>query len=323
MHELADIFQQRVEKAVDKMVVAYKRQAQLTELKLLCIREENRKGSSNFPTIPFLVWFVRKLQVNVLFLMEMHLNGEGVSSLCLALGFDCFDFSFVSTSSRGLAVLWSNQVTLQLAQWNLLLLYASPYIANRLQVWDSVSHQLASSALPCLIQGDFNQMESSDQKWGGIDYISGVQVFRDGDNRLYQRLDRATATQDWIQMYPDSTVVNFPITLFDHSPIMLNTQPPHQKRRTRIQMNSWSLNFDEVRKFIQQHWNYSVTGSPIFSCTSKIKRVRYNMFKWCQSYAKKHHTLWEDLNASYTSAQLGVGTPLSNYTEQTTCCQAI
>ncbi|KAL2898904.1 hypothetical protein RDABS01_023986, partial [Bienertia sinuspersici] len=147
--------------------------------------------------------------------------------------------------------------------------------------------------------GDFNQIESSDQKWGGTDYIPGVQVFRDwkttweltdipfhgvpftwcnnrdGDNRLYQCLDRATATQDWIQLYPDATM------------------------------------------------NYSVTGSPMFSYTSKIKRVRYNMFKWCQSYAKKHHTLWEDLNASCTSAQLGVGTPLSNYTEQTTRRQAI
>ncbi|KAL2924189.1 Alpha-N-acetylglucosaminidase [Bienertia sinuspersici] len=307
-------------------------------------------GSSDSRTIPFLVWFVRKFQVNVLFLMETHLNGEG---FCLYL-------------FRGLTVLWSNQVTLQvtskcqsfflckieegcnkqLAQWNLLLLYGS-YIANLPQVWEYVSRQLASSPLPCLIQGDFNQIESSDQKWGGTDYILGVQVFkdwkttweltdvpfhgvpftwcnnRDGDNRLYQCLDRATATQDWIQLYPDATMVNFPITPSYHSPIMLNMQPPQQKRRTRIQMNSWSLNFDEVGELIQQHWNYSVTGSPMFSCTSKIKRVRYNMFKWCQSYAKKHHTLWQDLNASCTSAQLGVGTPLFNYTEQTTRRQAI
>ncbi|KAL2899432.1 hypothetical protein RDABS01_024514 [Bienertia sinuspersici] len=48
-------------------------------------------------------------------------------------------------------------------------------------------------------------------------------------------------------------------------------------------------------------------GSAMYSCTSKIKKVRYDLFRWCQQYKKQHHTMWEDLNESCTKAQLTIG----------------
>ncbi|KAL2922749.1 Bifunctional uridylyltransferase/uridylyl-removing enzyme [Bienertia sinuspersici] len=185
-------------------------------------------SSSDSPAIPFLVWIVRKFSLHVLFLMETQLNSDDVSRLCLALG--------------GLAVLWSSQVNLRvsskclsffqckieeglnnnLVEWNLLLIYGSLYLALRTQTWADLSYQLASSHLPVVIQGDFNQIESMEQKSGGRDSIQGVRAFstwktnweltdipyhgvpftwcnnRADNHRVYERLDRATATQDWL-----------------------------------------------------------------------------------------------------------------------------
>ncbi|KAL2934671.1 Fructose-1 6-bisphosphatase class 3 [Bienertia sinuspersici] len=294
-------------------------------------------SSSDSPAIPFLVWIVRKFSLNVLFLMETHLNDEGVGRLCLALGFDFCDFVFESSSAGGLAVFWSNQVNLRvsskclsffqckieeglydnLVEWNLLLFYGSPYLASRNQTWADLSYQLASTNLPVIIQGDFNQIESLGQKWGGRDTIPGGRAFsnwktnweltdipfhgvpftwcnnRTDNHRVYERLDRAIATQDWLQLYPEATVINFPICLPDHGPVLLTTTPTGSKRRSR--------------DLIRNCWGEVSVGSPMFSCTSKIKKVRYDLFRWCQQYKKQNHIMWEDLNESCTKAQLTIG----------------
>ncbi|KAL2931509.1 LINE-1 retrotransposable element ORF2 protein [Bienertia sinuspersici] len=257
----------------------------------------------------------------------------------------------LSSSAGGLAVFWSNQVNLTVTskcmsffhckieeglnnnfvEWNLLLFYGSPYLASRTQTWAALSNQLASTNLPVIIQGDFNQIESMEQKWGGSEYIPGGRAFsnwktnwelmdipchgvpftwcnnRTDNHRVYERLDRAIATQDWLQLYPEATVINFPICLSDHGPILLTTTPTGSKRRSRIQMNSWSLDFDEVGDIIRDRWSEMSAGSAMYSCTSKIKKVRYDLFRWCQQYKKQNHTMWEDLNESCTKAQLTIG----------------
>ncbi|KAL2940648.1 hypothetical protein RDABS01_001648 [Bienertia sinuspersici] len=133
--------------------------------------------------------------------MEMHLNSEVVSRLCLAL------------------------VNL-IRSRNSLLIYDSPYLALRTKTWAHLSYQLASSYFPVVTQGYFNQIESSDQKWGGRYSIQGVRAFstwktnweltdipfhgvhftwcnnREGNHRVYERLDHATATQDGFNCVP-------------------------------------------------------------------------------------------------------------------------
>ncbi|KAL2938392.1 hypothetical protein RDABS01_021841 [Bienertia sinuspersici] len=263
--------------------------------------------------------------------METHLDGEGVRRLCLALGFSYFDFSFLSTSTGGLAVLWSSQVTLQvtskcqsfffceiaegctnqLAQWNLLLFYGSPYITNRPHVWDSVSHLLATSSLPCLIQGDFNQIKSIDQKWGGTDYIPGVRISLFTEC-LSLGVTMGTVTADcfnvWIGQLP-------PKIGYNSIQMLQSLISPSPCQSIALSCSTPNL--------LNKNVAHSVIGSPMFACTSKIKRVRYNMFKWCQRYMKKHHTMWGVLTAACTSVQLDVGSPISNFDEMHIRRQAI
>ncbi|KAL2900230.1 putative RNA-directed DNA polymerase from transposon X-element [Bienertia sinuspersici] len=269
-------------------------------------------SSSDSPAIPFLLWIVRKFSLNVLFLMETHLNGEG------------------SSSAGGLAVFWSNQVNLRvsskclsffqckieeglnnkLVEWNLLLFYGSLYLASRTQTWANLSYQLASTNLPVIIQGDFNQIESMEQKWGGRDTIPGGRAYSNWKtNWELMDIPFHGVPFTWFnnRTVPRSHCHQSPICLSNHGPILLTTTPSGSKRRSRIQMNSWSLDFDEVGDIIKHRWSEVSVGSAMYSCTSKIKKVRYDLFRWCQQYKKQNHTMWEDLNESCTKAQLKIG----------------
>ncbi|KAL2897985.1 D-alanine--D-alanine ligase [Bienertia sinuspersici] len=104
---------QKVDAAVDTLLADSKREAHISDLLFLSVREENRKdnptqkrmkvvswncrGLSNTdtPAIPYLVWLVRKFSVNILFLMETHLNGGHVQRLCRVLGYDFCDYVFI------------------------------------------------------------------------------------------------------------------------------------------------------------------------------------------------------------------------------------
>ena len=51
-------------------------------------------------------------------------------------------------------------------KWNLILLYGSPYIGSRSEVWELISHYLDQNSLDSVIMGEFNQIEFLNKKWG-------------------------------------------------------------------------------------------------------------------------------------------------------------
>lgn len=58
---------------------------------------------------------------------------------------------------------------------------------------------------------------------------------REGGDVIYEQLDRVYANSDWKTLYPDAHIWNFPIFIFDHGPIVLDTNPPKQKKKKTLQ----------------------------------------------------------------------------------------
>lgn len=56
--------------------------------------------------------------------------------------------------------------------------YGSPYLEERHEVWYNISSILSILNGPCLIMGDFNQIEFNYQKKGGNNTIPGASIFR-------------------------------------------------------------------------------------------------------------------------------------------------
>ncbi|KAL2897984.1 Transcription elongation factor SPT5 [Bienertia sinuspersici] len=215
--------------------------------------------------------------------------------------------------------------------YNLLLVSGSPYISERSHVWNQLSDILSSSNQPFVIQGDFNQIESLSHKWGGSSTTLGSGVFnnwlttwnlidipyhripftwcnnREGDDCVYERLDRVYVTQEWLHFYPKSINVNFPISLSDHSPILFDSQPMVGKRKSPIKMESWCLGFNEVQHMIQDHWHSQLEGSPMYTYTRRLKSVRFELFKWCKSYKQRNFISWDEVNQSCAQVQMHIG----------------
>ncbi|XP_048493232.1 uncharacterized protein LOC125493762 [Beta vulgaris subsp. vulgaris] len=165
--------------------------------------------------------------------------------------------------------------------------------------------------------GDFNQVEYLNQKLGGSDHIPGKEQFstwksnlgltelnyhgqhhtwcnnRSGIDRIYERLDRVYATEDWIHQKPEATVLNLPILISDHSPIVLLTSPLKPKIRTPIKMEAWCLDFKEISNIVSDQWQIPANGSPMYSLAQN-RQIRYQLFKWCKEYKKCHNISWEE-----------------------------
>ena len=294
--------------------------------------------TADSPTIPFLGWIVRKFSPQILFLSETKSNASTINNLAMYLGFPSVATVDPINNAGGLAIFWCNDVNMEVGnsstnhfaciindvvdnfiyKWNLILLYGSPYIESRGEVWDRISHCLNQNSLDSVIIGDFNQVEFLSQKLGGSNFIPGKEQFsnwrssmglseisfhgqpytwcnnRSANDRIYERLDRAYATENWLHKNSEAMVLNLPILVSDHSPIILLTSPTPARKKTPIEMEAWCLDFKEISNIISEQWHLPVNGSPMFRIAQKSRHIRYLLFKWCEEYKKRHNISWEE-----------------------------
>ncbi|XP_074277255.1 uncharacterized protein LOC141600896 [Silene latifolia] len=123
-------------------------------------------------------------------------------------------------------------------------IYGEPALAYRCVVWERFS-EVISGHSPFLIIGDFNQVELHCDKLGGSPTIRGQDEFlawklqnelidvpffgprftwtnsQKNADCIFEKLDRAYATQDWFQIFPNASLLHLPILISDHAPIIL------------------------------------------------------------------------------------------------------
>lgn len=137
----------------------------------------------------------------------------------------------------------------------LLCVYGTPYLVERESVWRTLRSIIWSHPWRLVTIDDFNQIEFSCQKHGGNSVIPGAHIFsqwklefglheipfhgsaftwcnnREGEGIIYERLDRAYCSDDWRTLFPDGLMWNLPIVISDHSPIILDCNPCHDKKK--------------------------------------------------------------------------------------------
>ncbi|XP_074298369.1 uncharacterized protein LOC141629236 [Silene latifolia] len=183
--------------------------------------------------------------------------------------------------------------------WYLVLFYGAPKTAMRSSVLHELEGCIASFEYPFLIIGDFNQVEYSCDKWGAnSSSLNGVAVFnewrvrnelvgipfkgpcftwcnnRKGLNRVYERLDKALASKDWFAVFPNTSLMHFPIQISDHAPIELDLNLVHNVNRKPYKLDSWALENEDCLMEIRKAWAVNVVGSPAFRTVRKLALVR-------------------------------------------------
>ena len=196
--------------------------------------------------------------------------------------------------------------------WRLTGFYGWPDEMMKHKSWQLLKHLHTRHSIPWLCCGDFNEILNSNEKQGRLPKpIALMQQFRatllqcrlvdlgfqgniytwnngrDGVDFVQERLDRACATVEWRDMFPQAQVRHIHAPYSDHNPILIITQPHRlvnaKKKIPRRFEEKWATH-PYCEMIIQTSWEADVLpGSPMARLFEKIKRCRFALLDWSRA----------------------------------------
>lgn len=187
------------------------------------------------------------------------------------------------------------------APWRITGFYGRPEEYRKQESWTLLRHLRTKDSFPWLCLGDFNEILSSEEKQRRIPrslrlmeefrsvllhcelidlgYNGNIFTWRNGrrgDAYVQERLDRACATNEWRDIFPNSKLYHLKVAYSDHDPIMVNTQAftqgVHPKKIPKRFEEKWASH-PECENVIFDAWNGVVTkGNPMFQLFERIKK---------------------------------------------------
>lgn len=93
-----------------------------------------------------------------------------------------------------------------------------------------------------------------------------------------ERLDKAFAIVEWINMYPSYSLRNIPIIRSDHGPVILDFdyQTPFRKRPFRFE-HMWTTH-PSCKDMVQQAWVFNSHGSRVEQLRKKTLNCHKESF---------------------------------------------
>jgi exonuclease III len=186
--------------------------------------------------------------------------------------------------------------------WRFTGFYGIPDGERRRESWDLLRTLSQDNSLLWCVMGDFNDILSNEDKRGRVDHPSWrIQGFREAvqdsgliDMPLHgysytwlrsrgehdvveERLDRAMATQSWLDLFPNSQLFNTVADRSDHSPIILKLleQENNSYRRPFRFENAW-LEEERLHEVVTTAWG---RGSG-FGVLESLNQCREDLERW-------------------------------------------
>ncbi|XP_071905855.1 uncharacterized protein [Coffea arabica] len=283
----------------------------------------NCRGVGGPLTIPQLKEVTNFHSPKVVFLCETK-NQEGfMGKVQRKIKYD--NSYFVNSIGRagGLALFWNNEVTLDKivstdwcisarvedkdskGYWGLVCVYASTDSNIRKAQWKSLEDRMRDWGEDWIIVGDFNDLRSSEEKWGGRDRAE--RCFREfnrfikdnnlvdlgyqgvpwtwcnsweGDGEVKERLDRCLCSTEWLQRFEKAQCTHLETEASDHLMLLVDTNPENRRRKQRFYFDQrWTQN-PEAKRVIQGAWTKVKLGSRMFRVATKIKECRMAILEW-------------------------------------------
>jgi hypothetical protein len=251
------------------------------------------------------------LQINnpsILVLTETRLGGDRAAELAKSFSFDGFLCSQTIGFAGGIWILWktdmveikhlcsteqeihtSVKVFGSNSTWLLSAIYASPRRSERRMLWQNLSTVAGLHVLPWVMVGDFNDITSSEEKWGGnrpnasriteyCDCMNSCNMIDMGFSRpkftwtngqpvsslIMQRLDRAWANSEWRTLFLEAVVSHLTRTHSDHWPILLSLFPINVCNLSRpFRFESMWLSHPEFFTVVANAWSDHTVNLPV------------------------------------------------------------
>ncbi|XP_028551144.1 uncharacterized protein LOC114579729, partial [Dendrobium catenatum] len=191
-------------------------------------------------------------------------------------------------------------------RWTIAVVYANKDYLRRRELWQLVS-SFCDSGTPILVGGDFNVCLDQSEKKGGkrVTHSAGVAEMmefmgcndlhdlgfvgpkytwtnnKEGNSRIWVRLDRVLMSSDGLRIAPFATVRHMGRVASDHSPLLLTLTV-----RSPVKMEKW-IRFEDVWttfpsswRVVWQSWRRNDFGSPAEIINRKCHRTLRALFHW-------------------------------------------
>ncbi|XP_038977767.1 uncharacterized protein LOC120108255 [Phoenix dactylifera] len=211
--------------------------------------------------------------------------------------------------------------------WVLCGVYASTDYRTRRILWRELTC-LLSQGVPTLVVGDFNCILCPDDKRGGRAYSDSVdrREFREfmgrnglvdlgfsgprftwcnnqqGQARVWERIDRAIASADWIQRFPAYQVSHLARIASDHCPLLISTvsgSVHHSPFRFEKLWLSYPQSWDVVR----EAWSASVRGDAMQRVSRRLELTKRRLRRWNREVVGNIFRRIEEVEAVILDAQ--------------------
>lgn len=180
-------------------------------------------------------------------------------------------------------------------------LYACNTDRERGCLWQALYSIAGQMNSPWVVLGDFNTCPRYDERWmGGVTVqmdtteletvitecdladlrYSGVFLTwcnkREGDERMYAKLDRILVNGQWIQEYAWTAATFLESGISDHSPGILEfSKPPSQPSSFKF-CNIWATD-PQFQTIVDEEWSKEYIGVPMFQVVQKMKGVKQKL----------------------------------------------
>ena len=180
--------------------------------------------------------------------------------------------------------------------------YDEPDTNNRLESLARLRRLKSKLTIPWLCAGDFNEIAEADEKLEGrLRPIKQMEAFKDvldecefkdlgfvrgkytwcrgsrGDNTIWERLDKAVATTDWIELFPTTKVLHLECKSLDHKHLIILPKGIQNKRRKPWRFKQICLEDASCSEVVDLVWRQDFPSSLIDQVEGKIQECQENL----------------------------------------------
>ena len=195
----------------------------------------------------------------------------------------------------------------KIGKWHLMGFYGNPETSRRSESWAKLRQLRHTSTLPWLVIGDFNEIMGMLEKEGGstrprqqmdsfvetinrcglrdIGFIgpkfTWLYESRDG-LQIQERIDRALATIEWVNLFPMACLYHLTSIALDHSPLALHFVQRIRERRRKclFRFESMWLKDPKCEEVVLKAWEEGLAVSTGFPLTSCLERCKLRLEAW-------------------------------------------
>nr|POE64445.1 hypothetical protein CFP56_35004 [Quercus suber] len=205
--------------------------------------------------------------------------------------------------------------------WHLTGFYGKPETRRRPESWAKLKHLRTTSSLPWLVIRDFKELMGMSEKerggnkprqqmanfveavnWCGLRDIGFIGpkftwfYERSDGSQIRERLDRALATFDWVNLFPMARLHHLTSLASDHSPLVLHFvgKTNAKKPKKLFRFESMWLKEPRCEEVVMEAWSEGLASSTNFPLVACLNACRSRLDAW--NKAEFGHIMMSDFH---------------------------